>query len=208
MGIDLTKQLFARHAADLTAGELTVLGYMCVVALDKENGRGQPPGLYFGGWEPLALALGYDGLTEAAKTKVKRAVRGIRDKGLVKPMVAHAKTGERQVYRITLAGAGGQKQTPTRGSESDPHQGVTSRPDRGSESDPPRTYLGQREDLRQDTQLTTSAQPQDARGVKDGDEEVGPHKFQGAPDDDCTACGWSYLNRSVHPLHLIGRRYA
>src|SRR4051794_5319020 len=103
MGVDLTKTLFVRHAHKLNAAELIVLGYMCLVALDKENGKGQPAGLYFGGWEPLALALGYDALTEAAKTKVKRAVRGCRDKGLIKPMVAHAQTGERQVYRIQVA---------------------------------------------------------------------------------------------------------
>lgn len=210
MGVDLTKQLFARHAADLTAGELVVLGYMCLVALDKENGKGQPPGLYFGGWEPLAIALGYDGLNEAAKTKVKRAVRGIRDRGLVKPMVAHAKTGERQVYRITFATGGGRIQTPNRGSEVDPQEGVTSRPNRGSEVDPPRTELGQTEDLLQDIQLPSATESQTARGDGEAKDEMGPHKFRGQPGDDCEACGASYLNRRVHPLHLIqqGRRGA
>ena len=111
MGIDLTKQLFVRHAHDLTASEVVVLGYMCVTALDKENGKGQPARLYFGGWEPLALALGYDELSDAAKTKVKRAVKGLRARGLIKPMVAHAKTGERQVYRILLGDTGGRNQT-------------------------------------------------------------------------------------------------
>ena len=203
MGIDLTKQLFARHAADLTAGELTVLGYMCLVALDKQNDKGQPAGLYFGGWEPLALALGYDGLTEAAKTKVKRAVKGIRDKGLVKPMVAHAQTGERQVYRIAFATTGGQKQTPNRGSEVDPQEGVRNRPNRGSESDPPRTHRGQTEDLPQDISISSATELQTARDDEKSDEEMGPHKFKGSPGDDCDACGSSYLNRRVHPLHLI-----
>lgn len=203
MGVDLAKQLFARHAADLTAGELTVLGYMCLVALDKPNGRNQPPGLYFGGWEPLALALGYDGLTEAAKTKVKRAVRGVREKGLVKPMVAHAQTGERQVYRITFANTGGQNQTPNRGSEVDPQEGVRSRPDRGSESDPPRTELGQTEDLPQDISISSVTGVQTARGDDKRNEEVVPHKFRGQPGDDCGTCGGSHINRRLHPLHLL-----
>lgn len=190
VGIELTKQLFARHASDLTAGELTVLGYMCITALDKPNGKGQPAGLYFGGWEPLALALGYDGLTDAAKTKVKRAVKGIRDKGLVKPLVSHAQYGERQVYRIAFL-SGGLDRTPTR----------------GSDSDPPRKDLGSSEDLHQDITLNHSPQVQDARGLKGSDEEgdglIEAHAFRGQPGDDCATCGGSHLNRRIHPLHLI-----
>lgn len=204
MGVDLAKQLFARHAADLTAGELTVLGYMCLVALDKPNGKGQPAGLYFGGWEPLAIALGYqEGLTDAAKTKVKRAVKGIRAKGLVKPMVAHAQTGERQVYRITFAETGGRKQTPNRGSEVDPQEGVGIRPNRGSESDPPRTHRGEGEDLREDISIASETKPQSAREVKNSD-EIRPHKFKGNPAaGDCLDCDGSHLNRKLHPLHLV-----
>lgn len=203
MGIDLTKQLFARHARDLTASELTVLGYMCLVALDRPNGKGQPPGLYFGGWEPLALALGYPELNEAAKTRVKRAVRGIRDKGLVKTMVAHAQTGERQVYRITFAETGGRNQTPNRGSKVDPQEGVGIGPDRGSESDPPRTHRGQTQDLSQDISITSVTQPQAALPSKEA-EEIRPHKFNGNPAaGDCLTCDRSHLNRKLHPLHLI-----
>lgn len=153
MGIDLTKQLFSRHAATLTAGELVVMGYMCLVALDKENAKGQPARLYFAGWEPLALALGYDDLTDAAKTKVKRAIKGLRDRGLIKPLVGHAQIGERQVYRIQVGLSGGLDVTPSRGSEVDPHVGVRNRPKRGSESDPPRKDLGGDEDLSEDIQL-------------------------------------------------------
>lgn len=203
MGIDLTKHLFARHARDLTASELTVLGYMCLVALDRPNGKGQPPGLYFGGWEPLAIALGYPELNEAAKTKVKRAVRGIRDKGLVKTMVAHAKTGERQVYRITFATSGGRNQTPSRGAETDPQEGVGIRPDRGSESDPPRTHRGQTEDLHQDTSITSVTKPQRADGPEKAG-EIRPHKFEGQPAaGDCLTCDLPYLNRKAHPMHLL-----
>lgn len=201
MGIDLTKQLFARHAAELTAAELTVLGYMCLVALDKENVKGQPAGLYFGGWEPLALALGYDELNDAAKTKVKRAVKGIRDKGLIKPLVAHAKTGERQVYRIQVGTIGGPKQTPNRGAEIDPQEGVRIRPERGSESDPPRTHRGQTEDLPQDISIKFPTELQTAR--EDEKPERVAHKFEGNPGFDCLACGGSYLDRKAHPIRLL-----
>src|SRR5690606_33418574 len=153
-----------------------------------------------------ALALGYDGLTDAAKTKVKRAVKGIRDKGLVKPLVSHAQYGERQVYRIAFLSTGGLDQTPTRGSISDPHVGVTFRPKRGSDSDPPRKDSGSSEDLPQDITLNPSPQVQDARGLKSSDEEEGlieAHAFRGQPGDDCATCGGSHLNRRIHPLHLI-----
>jgi hypothetical protein len=206
VGVDLTKQLFARHAADLTAGELVVLGYMCLVALDKENGKGQPAGLYFGGWEPLALALGYDELTPAAKEKVRRSVKGIREKGLVKPMVAHAQTGERQVYRITFARTGAQLPSPYRATGSEPQEGHNFRGDRGSESEPPRTELGQTEDLHQDTSITSVTKPQSAREAEDANNKMGPHKFQGDAGGDCTACGRSYLDRTTHPLRLIQER--
>lgn len=163
MGIELTKALFARHAAHLTAGELVVLGYMCVVALDKENGKGQPAHLYFAGWEPLALALGYPELNAAAKEKVRRAVKGIREKGLVKPLVAHAQTGERQVYRIQVASTGAQLQSPNRATGSEPQVGHNFRGDRGSESEPPRTKQGSTEDLLQDIPLASVTPLQMAR---------------------------------------------
>lgn len=204
MGIDLAKQLFARHAAHLTAGELTVLGYMCLVALDKENGKKQPAGLYFAGWEPLAVALGYDGLTPAAKEKVRRCIKGVREKGLIKPLVAHAQTGERQVYRIQVGSTGAQVQSPSRGTEVEPQEGHNFRGDWGSEVDPPRTHTGQTQDLSQDITLNSATELQTARA--DEKPEVIGHKFKGdSRDDQCTLCGKTYLNRRVHPLHLILR---
>lgn len=151
MGIELTKALFARHAHTLTAGELVVAGYMCVTALDKENAKGQPARLYFAGWEPLALALGYDGLTNASKEKVRRAVKGLREKGLIKPLVGHAQTGERQVYRIQVNTTGALDQSPTRATGSEPQEGHNFRGNRGSEVEPPRKDSGEGEDLRQDS---------------------------------------------------------
>lgn len=207
MGIELVKHLYARHAAGLTAGELTVLGYMCITALDKPNGKGQPAGLYFAGWEPLALALGYDGLSAAGKEKVRRSIKGVREKGLIKPLVAHAKTGERQVYRITFAvEPGARNPSPTRATGSEPQEGHNFRGDWGTDSEPPRKDSGRTEDLPQDITLNHSPQVQDARGLKSSDEEEGlieAHAFRGQPGDDCATCGGSHLNRRIHPLHLI-----
>lgn len=207
MGIELTKHLFVRHAANLTAGELTVLGYMCLVALDKENGKGQRAGLYFGGWEPLALALGYPSLTPAAKEKVRRSVKGIREKGLVKPLVAHAQTGERQVYRIMFAATGAQVQSPNRATGSEPQEGHNFRGDWGSVSEAPRTHKEEGEDLRQDTHPKSATELQNAREdekSKDG----AAHKFEGRPGNDCLTCGGSYINRSLHPIRLLPGRSA
>ena len=204
MGVDLTKQLFARHAADLTAGELVVLGYMCLVALDRPNVKGQPAGLYFGGWEPLALALGYSDPNAPAKEKVRRSVKGIREKGLIKPMVAHAKTGERQVYRITFAEGGARNQSPYRATGSEPQEGHNFRGDRGSETEPPRKDSGQTKDLHQDPIPSHVPQPQTAPSEADEKtDSTRPHKFQGTPGNDCATCGRAYQNRRLHPFHLL-----
>src|SRR5690349_19966600 len=187
MGVDLTKTLFVRHAHRLSASELIVLGYMCLVALDKENGKGQPAGLYFGGWEPLALALGYDSIdTKAAKERVRKAVKGVREKGLIKPMVAHAQTGERQVYRILVTSTGPLIERPNRATDSGAQEGHRSGGDWATDSGAPRTDTGGRQDLRQDTTTPVPAQVTTARE----DEKPGRtvHLFVG-DNEDCDRCG-------------------
>lgn len=198
MGIDLTKQLYSFHAADLTAGELVVLGYMCLVALDKENVKGQPARLYFGGWEPLALVLGYDSLTSAAKEKVRRSIKGVREKGLIKPLVGHAQTGERQVYRIQVGPTGAQLPSPNRATGSEPQEGHNFRGNRGSETEPPRKDSGGMQDLLQDP-CPPLPEPQGPPSPKPAQ----GHKFRGQRGDDCYECGRGYADRAAHPIRLL-----
>lgn len=167
MGIELAKNLFARHAANLTAGELVVLGYMCVVALDRENAKGQPARMYFGGRGALAIALGYDETSEAGIQKVKRAIQSLRKRGLIEPMVEHARTGTRQSYRLNIGLPRGSEVDPLKGSEVDPQEGVNSVPFRGSEVDPPRTNTGRGQDLPQDISIASVTELQKARANRE-----------------------------------------
>jgi hypothetical protein len=205
MGVDLAKALFVWHARHLNAAELAVMGFMAVTALDKPNGKGQAANIYRAGWEPLAQSLGYEAppLSDAAKTRVKRAIKGLRDKGLIVPIAGHAQAGTRQVYRIEFGGYRGSETDPQRGSETDPQEGVRSRPNRGSETDPPRRELGGEMDLGQDTSTHLPAQLTTARGDENSN-EVSAHKFKPtAYDSEACECGKGKKNRAVHPLHLL-----
>ena len=59
---------------ELTPRAHLVLAKMAEVAHDSDD-----PPLYWGGWELLALTLGYEGLTEAGHRAVTRVVRELRD---------------------------------------------------------------------------------------------------------------------------------
>jgi len=103
MGIDLVKQVVTLHG-DLPGSAYKVLVYMAATALDKPNSHGQPAGLYFGGWEPLAIALG--STSTKAKTRdelVRRALKILIDKALIKPLISNVHTGEGQAYRLKLS---------------------------------------------------------------------------------------------------------
>jgi hypothetical protein len=66
-----------------------VLLHMCATAMDRDRPDGTPGRLYFAGWKPLAITLGYpapmdDGpLEPAAHQAVARAVRELREAGLI-----------------------------------------------------------------------------------------------------------------------------
>lgn len=86
---------------DLPGNAFKVLLRMALVALDQPDKRGRPAELYYGGWEPLADALGHTSLTPAAHTAVRKALKTLTDAGVVKPM-NHARQGTRQTYRLRL----------------------------------------------------------------------------------------------------------
>lgn len=72
-----------------------VLSAMALTAKDTDDIPA-----YYGGWDYLALCLGYDGLTGAAHTAVRRAVAELVTAGLIKPD-GHAPSGNRR-YVIRL----------------------------------------------------------------------------------------------------------
>lgn len=72
-----------------------LLARMAYMAKDSEE---QPA--YFGGWDTLALCLGYEKFDHAADLAVGRAVRQLIESGYIKPD-GYASGGNRR-YRIEL----------------------------------------------------------------------------------------------------------
>jgi len=86
-----------------------VLVHMAATALDRDRPDGTPGRLYFGGWKPLAVSLGYpptmdDGpLEPAAHKAVMRAMRELREAGLVGRADPHTQRGfNARVYVLRL----------------------------------------------------------------------------------------------------------
>lgn len=103
MGIDAVN-LALTHIRDLTFGEAKVLLVMATSSLDKPNGKGQPPGLYWKGEVPFLAVMygprGDDAYTSTQVRYVRQMVAGLRKKGLIQP-VGRAHTGSRQTWRLT-----------------------------------------------------------------------------------------------------------
>lgn len=111
MGAQLVSAIVISHPR-LSDRAFRVAVRMALSALDRPNERGQPAGLYFAGWEPLALVLGYE-LPPAtdpetrkkrrnASENVRRAVRELILAGLVQPL-GNAHRGSRQTYKLCLS---------------------------------------------------------------------------------------------------------
>lgn len=111
MGRDLLA-LAHSHPARLTPPQRVVLERMALTALDRGSAT-RPSSLYFGGYGPLAIALGRewpaddDGSSsaqlarDAAAQAVRRALRGLRALGLIE-FNNVARHGVRQEYRLLL----------------------------------------------------------------------------------------------------------
>lgn len=193
--------------AALSGNAYKVLICMATTALDKTK-DGRPAGLYFGGWDALAITLGYpDADPESAgKAAVKRAVSELRKRGHITPMVT-ARTGSRQSYLIHPGGlsVGDSTRTPQGDTLRTP-QGTDSVPHRGTPAVPPRKELGTRAGLTQDEQLPVLPQPQ----TEDPDNSPGliGHKFEGNPGVECLRCDRAAADRRAHPIHLAYSRGA
>lgn len=138
MGYELM-QLAMVHGAHLPARPYKVLLRMCWQALDRDSGD-RPARLYFAGWEPLALAMGYDPSPagrESAKTNVRRAVRDLTRDGFIEAVGGHAGFGVRQTYLVRVGlTEGGSIQPPNRGADLTPLRGADSAPQQGGQIDP------------------------------------------------------------------------
>lgn len=109
VGADLLLEAVAKRPLwDLKPRSFDVLCRMCTSALDKPNGTA-PGRLYFGGWVPLAMMLGFpappegEPLPDTAKQAVRRAIRDLIDNGLIAVADDAEQAPHRyRAYRITL----------------------------------------------------------------------------------------------------------
>jgi hypothetical protein len=113
MGAELAGIASTRYA-HLPGGPYKVLIRMCLMALDKPNAKGDPDRTYFGGWEPLALALGRDlpnptddpeeraHRAHILANEVGRCCRRLRHEGAIKPLMDNPRNRERQIWKLTL----------------------------------------------------------------------------------------------------------
>lgn len=112
MGVELAGLVSAKWG-HLPAGPFKVLIRMAVTSLDKPNAKGQPAGVYWGGWADLALALGRDIPDDDGTPEIARRRKHIRDEvirhttaltkaGAIKPAVDNPLRGTKQTWILTL----------------------------------------------------------------------------------------------------------
>lgn len=203
MGVEIVKAAMV-YGKSLSGNGYKVLIAMSMSALDKPS-NGRPPGLYWGGWDALAVALGHEDATRdsSGHRAVKRAIKELRDAKHITPML-NASRGTRQSYSVHPGGLekGGQSD-PVKGGQIDPVMGGQNSPQRGAKATPPRKEQGSSSDLSQDTTPHEAASTTGSDGAsKDRAEksEVEPHAFEAGDYDECRVCGFTSLN-IIHARH-------
>lgn len=112
MGAELVGLVFAGYSS-LPGNQFKVLARMALAALDKPN-KERPAAIYFGGWEPLSMALGRDLpylsgdadiLTKRRKSlqqEISKICGQLRAAGAIEPVEKHPRMGTRQAFTLTL----------------------------------------------------------------------------------------------------------
>lgn len=205
MGIEIVKASIV-HGKRLSGNAYKVLIAMSVSALDKPS-NGRPASLYWGGWDALAVTLGYDDAARgsAGHNAVARAVRELKKARHVSSLI-EAGRGSRQSYMVHpggLHGSGMREQNAhAKGEQSAHARGEQNAHVSVSKTLTPRTHKdsgGQNED----TSIASETKPQTAR-EGENTSEIRPHKFEGNPAaGDCLTCDRSHLDRKAHPMRLV-----
>jgi hypothetical protein len=213
MGVENVQAALAISHTIRAVRDLRILLHMAMRSLDKPNGKGQQPYLYYGGEDELLVAA-YGPRAEyprSCRTNVQESMKRLRDAGLIEPL-NQARRGTRQTWRQTYATSVAMADSPPGSGTGAPPVQVQIAPpvqvqnvpkpgaprrdqEEGQESsartspvdqEPSRTYAG-----------ADVASESDVDGVERG------HAFAGRPDDSCLTCGGAYQNRKLHPLYLL-----
>lgn len=161
MGIDAVNSALA-HVHGLALGETKVLLRMAAGVLDKPNDKGQKPGLYYAGEEPL-LGVLYgpqaEGYTASQVRHVRRTLASLRKKGLIEPLgLARAGTRQTWLQRYFFMGPQGGAGSHPQGDLSNHPEGGAGGPLRVVQEVTPRTHKDQIEDS--ELGHTSTSQPQ------------------------------------------------
>ena len=166
MGIDAVNAALAK-VHSLSVGETKVLLRMAAGVLDKPNGKGQKPGLYYAGEEPL-LGVLYGPLDEGYNASqvrhVRRTLASLRKKGLIEPLgLARAGTRQTWLQRYFFMGPQGGAGSHPQGDLPDHPEGGAGGPLRVVQEVTPRTHKDQIEDSELGHTSTSQPQSQTAR---------------------------------------------
>lgn len=201
MGVEIVKASVI-YGKRLSGNAYKVLIAMSLSALDKPS-NGRPASLYWGGWDGLAVVLGYDhaARNSSGHKAVKRAIKELREGLHISPMV-DAHRGVAQTYIIHPGGLGKRAQNdPVKGDHFGPVKGGQNGPQSGTKMTPPRKEQDSG-GLTQDISIQSQTELKTARGEEAA--SVVGHKFEGEPSaDECLACGLHYQNRKAHPIRLL-----
>lgn len=205
MGVEIVKAAVV-YGKSLSGNAYKVLVAMSLSALDKPS-NGRPASLYWGGWDALAIALGYDNADRrsSGENAVARAVRELKYGHHITPMV-DAGRGTRQSYLVHPGGIKGSGQ-PEQNAQPIPEQSAQAKPEQNAQQRVSKTLRPRKEQgstgLNSDIDLIRRPEPQEAALDAAADEMSRPHKFQGNPGSDCLRCDGAYQNRRLHPLRLL-----
>ena len=225
VGVELVKtaMVYGKH---LSGNAYKVLISMSMSALDKPK-EGRPPGLYWGGWDALALALGYPDAQRGGTghRAVRRAIKELRDGKHVTPMLIAAR-GSRQSYLVhpggiaapvdnsTDAASGseikGDQNGPVKGDQNGPVKGDQNGPQCGAKMAPPRKELGStgltQDSITHPPASTTGGEPVPVENADEKSDLTNTaHRYEGDRDDFCEACGqgWHHLVHYRHRLRAV-----
>lgn len=87
--------------AGLSHRAFRLLVFMANVSLDKEDGAGRSPRVYFGGSEALATSLGYDRPDDSGQRQVRKCLTELRRAGVLRDVRA-ARSGAVAEYELLL----------------------------------------------------------------------------------------------------------
>lgn len=214
MGVEIVKASIV-YGRSLSGNGYKVLVAMSMSALDRPS-NGRPAGLYWGGWDSLAVVLGYEDAerNSAGQNAVARAIRELKLGSHITPML-DAGRGTRQSYLVHPGGVdrGGkaEQNAHAEGEHFAQSKAEQNAPHRLSKMLPPRKEQGSTSDLSQDITPHEAASTTGSSGASEQEAEkklgrVENHAHVGGHDDDCAVCGCSKLNR-VHsgfrPLRAV-----